>query len=216
MRPKGELTLYTDFRYAESAIAVPGVQVEITKRAMMAEVGARLRGRLQFEADVLPYLEWERLSAGKATLVPTHGIVDGVRAVKDEEEVAKLRRAARVADRALEALTSEIWIGRTERELAWRLQELVHAHGGDGLAFDSIVASGPNGALPHAHPTDAQCDEASTYAYEFKNASTGQLEAYNPESPPARRGWPARSPLRSSNAAVCRLRLWRRSRCRRT
>jgi Xaa-Pro aminopeptidase len=161
VQPKGEPTLYTDFRYAESAHAVPGVQVEITKRSMMLDVGARLRGRVQFEADVLPYLEWERLSNGKATLVPTHGIVAGVRAVKDEEEVASIRRAARIADRALEALTAETWVGRTERELAWRLQELVHAHGGDGPAFDSIVASGPRGAMPHAHPTDALVEKAT-------------------------------------------------------
>jgi Xaa-Pro aminopeptidase len=155
VRPKGEATLYTDFRYVESANNVTGVEVQMAKRTLMADIGARLRGRVQFEADVLPYLEWERLASGNATLIPSHGIVDEVRAVKDEEEVAKIRRAARTADRALEALTAETWVGRTERELAWRLQELVHAHGGDGLAFDSIVASGPRGAMPHAHPTDS-------------------------------------------------------------
>jgi Xaa-Pro aminopeptidase len=161
VRPKGTPILYTDFRYAEAARAVPGVEAEITKRALMIEVGKRLRGRVQFEADVLPYLEWERLSAGKATLIPSSGIVDGVRAVKDEEEVATLRRAARIGDRALEALTAETWVGRSERELAWRLQELVHAHGGDALAFDSIVASGPRGARPHGHPTDALVEKAT-------------------------------------------------------
>ena len=155
VRPGGESTLYTDFRYAESARSVDGVEVEMTKRALMRDVGERLSGRVQFEADVLPYLEWERLAEGGAELVPTSGIVDALRAVKDEEEVAKLGRAARIADRGLEALTAETWVGRSERELAWRLRELLHAHGGDELSFDSIVASGPNGALPHAHPTDA-------------------------------------------------------------
>jgi Xaa-Pro aminopeptidase len=161
VRPKGEATLYTDFRYVESANNVTGVEVQMAKRSLMADVGARLRGRVQFEADVLPYLEWERLANGNATLIPTHGIVDEVRAVKDEEEVAKIRRAARIADRALEALTAETWVGRTERELAWRLQDLVHAHGGDGLAFDSIVASGPRGAMPHAHPTDSLVEKGT-------------------------------------------------------
>jgi Xaa-Pro aminopeptidase len=155
VRPGGETTLYTDFRYAESARDVDGVEVVMTKRAMMGELGEILKGRVQFEADVLPYLEWERLSSGRAKLVATSGIVDGVRAVKDEEEVAKLQRAARVADRGLEALTAETWVGRTEREIAWRLHELVHAHGADELSFESIVASGPNGALPHGRPTDA-------------------------------------------------------------
>src|SRR4051794_24534934 len=62
--------------------------------------------------------------------------------------------AARIADRAFEALTAETFVGRSEREVAWRLRELMHAHGSDALSFDSIVASGPNGALPHVRPTD--------------------------------------------------------------
>jgi Xaa-Pro aminopeptidase len=126
----------------------------MAKRTLMADLGERLSGRIQFEADVLPYREWERLTGGSAELVPTTGIVDTLRAVKDEEEVAKLQRASRIADRGLEALTADTWVGRTEREIAWRLRELLHAHGADEQSFDTIVASGPNGALPHAHPTD--------------------------------------------------------------
>ncbi len=154
IRPGGETTLYTDFRYAESARGVDGVELQIVKRTLMAAVGENISGRVQFEADVLPYLEWERLNAGEGELVPTRGIVDAARAVKDADEISKIHKAARIADRALEALTAETWVGRTEKQIAWRLQELVHAHGADGLAFPSIVASGPNGALPHAHPTE--------------------------------------------------------------
>ena len=154
VRPGGEATLYTDFRYAESAKDIRDVEVQMTKRTMMADLGERLSGRVQFEADVLPYREWERLASGSAELAPTHGIVDALRAVKDDDEVAKLQRAARIADRGLEALTADTWVGRSEREIAWRLRELLHAHGADEQSFDSIVASGPNGALPHAHPTD--------------------------------------------------------------
>ena len=154
VEPGGGATLYTDFRYAESARSVPDVEVEMTKRSMMADLGGRLQGRVQFEADVLPYLEWQRLSTGKAELVPTEGLVDGIRAIKDEEEVAKIAKAARIADRGFEALTAETFVGRSEREIAWRLRELLHAHGADELSFESIVASGENGALPHAHPTD--------------------------------------------------------------
>ena len=161
VRPGGEATLYTDFRYVESARDVRGVEVQLARRTLMADIGERLEGRVQFEADVLPYLEWQRLSAGKAKLEPTSGIVDALRAVKDDDEIAALSRAARVADRALEALTAETWVGRSERELAWRLRELTHAHGADDQAFDSIVASGANGALPHAHPTDQIIDRGT-------------------------------------------------------
>jgi Xaa-Pro aminopeptidase len=157
IEPRGGAILYTDFRYAESArgvAGVAGVDVEIAQRALLADIGARLKGRVQFEADAVPYSEWERLAAGPAELVPTAGIVAALRAVKEPEEIAKLQRACRIADRGLEALTAETWIGRSEKELAWRLHELLHAHGADVLSFDSIVASGANGALPHAHPSD--------------------------------------------------------------
>jgi Xaa-Pro aminopeptidase len=154
VQPGGGATLYTDFRYAEAARGVPDVDLQMTKRAMMGDIGERLKGRVQFEADVLPYLEWERLSSGGAELVPTNGLVDAIRAIKDEEELAKIARAARIADRGFEALTAETFVGRSEREIAWRLRELLHAHGADELSFETIVASGENGALPHAHPTD--------------------------------------------------------------
>ena len=154
VRPGGEATLYTDFRYLEAARDVPGVAVELTKRSLLADIGPGLKGTLQFEADVLPYAQWEHLVTGKAKLVPAYGLVDELRAVKDEEEIARIQRAARVADRGLEALTAETWVGRSEREIAWRLRELLHAHGADELSFETIVASGPNGALPHARPTD--------------------------------------------------------------
>jgi Xaa-Pro aminopeptidase len=161
VRPGGSATLYTDFRYAGAARAVPDVEVELTKRSMMTDLSGRLTGKVQFEADVLPYLEWERLSSSSAQLVPTHGIVEEVRAIKDEEEIAKIRKAARIADRGFEALTAETFVGRSEKEIAWRLHELLHAHGADELAFESIVASGPNGARPHAHPTDRIVDRGT-------------------------------------------------------
>jgi Xaa-Pro aminopeptidase len=161
VEPGGGATLYTDFRYIETAQAVPGVEVQLAKRGLMQDVAGHLKGSVQFEADVLPYLEWQRLESGSAKLVPTHGLVDEVRAVKDAEEVSKLSRSAKIADRGLEALTAETWIGRSERELAWRLRELLHAHGADELSFDSIVASGENGARPHAHPTDKIVDRGT-------------------------------------------------------
>jgi Xaa-Pro aminopeptidase len=128
--------------------------VVLAKRSLLVELGGTLKGTVQFEAAALPYSEWQNLTAGSAKLVPTTGVVERFRAVKDSDELAAIRRAARIADRAFEALTAETFVGRTERELAWRLHELAHAHGADDVSFGAIVASGPNGALPHATPTD--------------------------------------------------------------
>jgi Xaa-Pro aminopeptidase len=154
VRPKGATTLYTDFRYIEAARDVPEVEVVLTKRSIIVDLASKLSGRVQFEADVLSHQHWEQLGAGRVTPVPSAGIVAGLRAVKDDEELAAIGRAARVADRAFEALTAETWIGRSEKEVAWRLRELLHAHGADDTSFDAIVASGPNGARPHARPGD--------------------------------------------------------------
>lgn len=154
VRPGGETTLYTDFRYVESARAVEGVELQMSNRTLLRGLAGQLTGRLAFEADALPYAQWQVLDGGVAELVPRRGLVEALRATKEAEEVAAIARTARVADRAFEALTAETWVGRTEKELAWRLRELLHAHGADELSFDTIVASGTNGALPHADPTD--------------------------------------------------------------
>ena len=152
--PGGPTRLYTDFRYIAAAEEVPEVEVVQTKRLLLTDLAGRLRGRLAFEADVLPFSQHETLRAGGLELMPTSGIIEALRAVKDEDEIDLIRRAALAADRAFEALTAETWIGRSERELAWRLRQLLHAHGADKLAFDIAIAAGPNGAKPHADPGD--------------------------------------------------------------
>ncbi len=167
VRPGGEVTLYTDFRYIEAARAIGGVDVQLTKRAVIQDLGERLSGRIEFESDALSHAQWERLGAGKVTPVPTVGLVEALRAVKDDEELAAIGRAARVADRAFEALTAETWVGRSEKEIGWRLRELLHAHGADDASFESIVASGPNGAKPHARPTDAIVEPRSLVVVDF-------------------------------------------------
>ncbi len=152
--PDGTTRLYTDFRYIEVAETVAGVEAVQTKRSLLRDVAGRLGPRVAFEADALPYSQYEVLAAEGRTLVPASGLVERLRAVKDEDELTRVRRAARAADRAFEALSAETWIGRSERELAWRLQQLLHAHGVDRLSFEIAIATGPNGSKPHAEPGD--------------------------------------------------------------
>jgi len=173
VRPKGDATLYTDFRYIEAAQEVEGVEVVLVQRSLIQNLAGMLSGRIQFEADVLPYLQWERLGSGRVTPVASSGIVDGLRAVKDAQELAAIARAARAADRAFEALTAETWIGRSEKELAWRLRELLHAHGADEASFDAIVAWGPNGARPHATPSDTIIEPRSMVVVDWGSVVDG-------------------------------------------
>jgi Xaa-Pro aminopeptidase len=152
--PAGSATLWTDFRYIESARAVQGVDVKLAQRSLLKDIAAELPAGVQFESDALPYAQWQVLTGEGLTLTPSRGIVEELRSVKSEEELHAIRRAAQVADHAFEALTAETWIGRSERELAWLFQELMHAHGADRVSFEPIVAAGPNGARPHADPSD--------------------------------------------------------------
>ncbi len=94
VQPGGDTTLYTDFRYVEEAQAVEGVEVVLTKRAMLLDIGARLSGEVQFEADVLPYLEWQRLKKGGAKLVASQGLV-GVAASREERRGGREDRPRR-------------------------------------------------------------------------------------------------------------------------
>jgi Xaa-Pro aminopeptidase len=146
--------LFTDFRYLEAARGVPDVEVVQTKRAVIGELAQRLSGRVGFETS-LDYASFETLQGGNAELVARTGVVEKLRAVKDENELEILRRACRITDRVFERLASEVpFVGRTEREVAWDLTRLFHEEGGEELAFESIVGSGATGARPHARAGD--------------------------------------------------------------
>jgi Xaa-Pro aminopeptidase len=165
--PDGKATLFTDFRYIEAAQQVAGVEAHQTERALIADLAQRLEGRLAFEAHVLPYAFVETLRGGGLDLVPTSGVVEALRAVKDADEIDALRRAARAAERAFEALTAETWVGRSERELAWRMRQLLHAHGVDRPSFDAVIATGANGSKPHAEPGEAIVGEDTFVVADF-------------------------------------------------
>lgn len=167
VEPGGGATLWTDFRYIEAARAVPGADVQLAKRTLLPDIASKLPRALQFEADALPYAQWETLAGAKLKLTPARGVVEELRAVKEAEELQAIRRATRIADRAFEALTAETWVGRTEKELAWRLRDLMHAHGADDVSFDPVVASGANGARPHATPEDRLVETRTLVVVDF-------------------------------------------------
>jgi Xaa-Pro aminopeptidase len=150
------LVLATDGRYVEAARELGGVEVVQAERDLLAWLGERL-GELAvapvaFEADHITVAGHRSLAAGGVELVPTTEVVVGLRAVKDGEELAAVRRAARVTDDAYARLAQEPLVGRTEAEVAWWLERALRDEGADRLAFPPIVASGPNAALPHHHP----------------------------------------------------------------
>jgi Xaa-Pro aminopeptidase len=155
--------LFSDFRYAEAARAVEGVEFVETRRSLAAALAELLEGRIGFEADAVSYANWETLSAGDGLeLVPRRGLVEALRAVKDDEELAAIRRAAEITSEGYARLAEEPFVGRTERDLAYRLDGFFHELGAHAPAFETIVAAGPNGARPHARPTDREVGAGET------------------------------------------------------
>jgi Xaa-Pro aminopeptidase len=154
--------VFTDFRYVEAARALEGVEVELMKRDLYTNLGKVLTGRVAFEASALTYAAWESLAAGSAELVARRGLVEGLRAVKDESELRAVRAAAGITNRMYERLAEEQFVGRSERELAWRIAVLFRELGAEGPAFDPVVAAGDNGARPHADPGDTPIGAGQT------------------------------------------------------
>jgi Xaa-Pro aminopeptidase len=124
-------------------------------RNLLAEVGELLSGRqIAFEEAHLTFGAHRALLEAGVELVPTVGLVEGLRAVKDDDEIAAMRRAAALSDEIFAAFVEESLRGRTERELAWWLERSFRQAGAEGASFPSIVAAGMTGASPHVEPGD--------------------------------------------------------------
>jgi Xaa-Pro aminopeptidase len=154
--------LFTDFRYSEAARAVEGVEFEETKRALLADLAGRLSGRIGFEADFVSFAGYETLRGGSIEPVPRRGLVERLRAVKDDDELGAIKRACEITDRVFERLAEERFVGRSERDLSWTIEQLFHDEGAETVAFETIVASGPNSARPHGRATDRQISRGET------------------------------------------------------
>jgi Xaa-Pro aminopeptidase len=170
--------LFTDFRYAEAARAVEGVEFELTKRALLRDISERLSGPIGFEAAAVSYSGYETLAAGNVEPVARAGLVESLRAVKDEDELAAIKRACEITDRMFERLAGETFIGRSERDVAWRIQELFHEEGGEGLAFESVVASGPNAARPHSRAGEREIRPGETVIVDTGCSVGGYVSDY--------------------------------------
>ena len=155
------LRLFTDFRYGEKARTL-GLEVVEVPRNLFAGLPEHLPGRVEFEAEHMTYAAWAALSAGGIELVPRHELVEGVRSVKEPGELEAISRASAITNGCFERLAEEPFVGRTERELAWWIESLMHELGADGPACDVIVAAGANGASPHASSGDRTIEAGQT------------------------------------------------------
>lgn len=133
---------------------------------LVGSLGAR---RIGVEAGFVPHAVWRRLAAAApdVELVPVEGWIEADRAVKEPAEVERIAAACGLADRALATLLPEIRPGRSEAELALRLEWLVRTGGAEALAFDVACLSGPEAALPHGSPGDRPIRDGAALLFDF-------------------------------------------------
>ena len=151
----GTGTFLTDGRYKDQAIEeVPDVDRVITRDLLGEATGRMSEGVWACETHTLSVDAHATLSEAGVLTKPADRMVEGLREVKDDGEIDAVRRACRISVDALQGLLAGPLEGRTElevaRDLEWRMLEL----GAEAIAFETILASGPNSAIPHHSPTD--------------------------------------------------------------
>jgi Xaa-Pro aminopeptidase len=155
VEPDGTATLYADFRYAARARRIEGVTFVETPRGLVQAIGEQLSGRrVQFEEANLPFAAYRALVDAGVEAVPSSGLVESLRAVKDDSEIEIMRRAGGLSDEIFGALAAERFSGRSERELAWWVERAFRDAGAEGVSFPAVVAAGETGTTPHAVPGD--------------------------------------------------------------
>ncbi len=158
---ESEAILLTDSRTSEQAEKeAPEYEVRRIENKLAETLSGFVPGmplsRIAFEGNHLTYRFYEEVrgAVGAATLVPTYGVVDQMRAIKSAAELEKIRQAVAIADAAFAHILSVVTPGMTERELVWEVESFLRKNGSDGVAFDPIVAGGPNASMPHHVPSN--------------------------------------------------------------
>ena len=166
--------LVTDGRFETQAPReAPDFEVLIAPKSLSDSAVELLRGvraqRVGFEADHLTFSCYQDLQKKlkPVKLVPTRGLVGQLRMVKDAHEIALIREAVLTADRAYERIRPRLRPGRRERAVAVEIERLLRSEGAAKPAFDTICASGPNAAMPHATPTERQFQDRDLVKLDF-------------------------------------------------
>jgi Xaa-Pro aminopeptidase len=157
--------LATDFRYVEQAKGEsPDFEIIQTKQELrdwLPSAVSDLRWhKLGFEANYISYEGYHKLSEAINTkqvnlgLVPTTGIVEQLRSIKEPEELEFITKAVALTDAAFEQARTIIRPDITEKEVSWEIEKFLRQEGSEGMPFEIIVASGLNSVLPHAKPTE--------------------------------------------------------------
>ena len=166
--------LITDFRYIEQAEEeAPHFEILRHERQPFVTIAETARNRgvssLAFEQDHLTYGQVGKLRAALVgvKMIPVNGVVESLRAIKDEAELAILRKAVAIVDEVFSQIVKEMRPGMKERDVALRMETFMREMGASGSAFDTIVASGPRSALPHGVASDRVLEKGDLVTLDF-------------------------------------------------
>lgn len=156
-----EAQLLTDARYTTQARSeAPGFEILNVENSWLEQAAKLLPDRtcrvVGFESEHVTHQQFLRMqeTLSMVELKPLKNLVEGLRQVKDEEEVREIRWAVGLVDQAFSWFLDRVQPGRKERDLALELEFHLRRQGAEGMAFDTILASGARSALPHGRPSD--------------------------------------------------------------
>ena len=173
---KGFQAIVTDFRYTEQAEKqAPGFQVLMVEKGVShAALAYRLLSEheiksVRYEDDKVTVKAFEGLKKDMPGMAffPLGGAPEQARRIKDQRELELIEEACDISCRALDAVLPKIRPGMTEKQLQILLDYAMYEMGADSLAFDTIVASGVNGSLPHAIPSDKKIERGDMITMDF-------------------------------------------------
>lgn len=164
--------LITDGRYQEQALReAPSWEVVIYSNSIYEKLAHALSGinKIGFESGATFefYRKLSNVISASSHLGPTEGVVERLRAIKDETEVQRIKDCLSLASGAFKCVLPLVDCGITERELAAELDYKMVKAGADGPAFSTIVTSGPNASLPHGGLTDRTLVEGDLLILDF-------------------------------------------------
>lgn len=155
----------TDFRYIEQTkrqspdFTLFEIKGKMTEWFPKLVDGLNIR-QLGFESGATTFTQYQQFNeivAGQKlslALKPLENVVENLRSIKEPEEIALIRKAAEIGDHAFNYVADRIKPGMTEKQIAWALEKQMRENGSGSVPFEVIVGAGPNGALPHAQPSN--------------------------------------------------------------
>ena len=169
-----ENVFITDSRYIEEVTNIITIDQEIVinnQKDLINEDYEQFfeRGsQVGFEENYVTYSDYaDYMQRYKVELVETDNIIEKGRNVKDKEEIDYIKKACSITDKAFEHIIKFIEVGMTEKEIALEIERVMIENGADGLAFETIVASGINSSKPHAVPSDKKIEDGDIVLFDM-------------------------------------------------